>query len=176
MTNEACMKYSIILYLTLLIHTPLFSNALNEEVVMQCIICFDDNPQSSMVKLPCDHYFDAACIYTWFLESNTCPLCKADPDELQKKNNDLLWHAEKGHTKQVKKLLTEGAKLETTNGTGWTPLILAAHFGRLAVVQALLAAGANIHAKTKDGCTPLMQAMERHHPRVVRALLAAGAN
>jgi hypothetical protein len=177
------MKNYIFLHLALLIQTPLFASIQNTEIdaqsdegaVVTCVICLEDSPINTLTKLACNHYFDAACIFTWLLESNTCPVCKANPEELRKKNNDLLWHAEKGHTSVVKKLLAAGAKIETTNGTGWTPLILAAHFGRLAVVQALLAAGANLHATTAEGQTASLQAREKNHPRVAKALMAAGA-
>ena len=48
-------------------------NLLNDN----CTICYEDFTHSSQViKLPCDHCFDAECITTWLKNSIVCPLCK----------------------------------------------------------------------------------------------------
>ena len=52
-------------------------------------------------------------------------------------------------------LLAGGAEVDAADATGWTPLHLAARWGRARAARALLAAGANVNAKTAIGHTPL---------------------
>ena len=57
-----------------------------------------------------------------------------------------------------------------------TPLLIAAHDGRLAEVRALLAAGASVNQAMEDGATPLFISAQQGHLDVVKALVAAGAS
>jgi ankyrin repeat protein len=61
---------------------------------------------------------------------------------------------------------------------GWTPLHLAAFFGRLNATRMLIDAGADIHAVSSNGLknTPLHAATAGKHSDVALALLASGAN
>ena len=52
-------------------------------------------------------------------------------------------------------LLAGGAEVNAADATGWTPLHLAARWGRVRAARVLLAAGADVNAKTAIGHTPL---------------------
>lgn len=82
---------------------------------------------------------------------------------------------ESGDAVQVKRLLTEGADVNSEGSEG-TALVLAARNGNADIVQALLAKGADKEARDKAGWTALMLAAYRGHVEAARALLAAGAN
>ena len=59
---------------------------------------------------------------------------------------------------------------------GWTPLHLAAWFGRSEVVRVLLDSKADVDATYDNGWTPLHLAARQGHSEVVRVLLDAGAD
>ena len=73
--------------------------------------------------------------------------------------------------------LPESTGLETQDGGGWTPLMLAAQHNSAEVVSVLLKAGAKVEAQDETGRTPLMAAATTSElEEVLLALLAAGAN
>ena len=61
---------------------------------------------------------------------------------------------------------------------GWTPLHLAAFFGRLEAAHALIELGANVHAVSRNAMsnTPLHAATAGRHSDVALLLLDNGAN
>jgi ankyrin repeat protein len=61
---------------------------------------------------------------------------------------------------------------------GWSPLYLAAHYGRIDVVKVLIQKGADLGALSEngEGNTPLMSAVAGGGLAVVNELLASGAN
>ena len=87
-----------------------------------------------------------------------------------------------GDVDAVKKLITEGADVNSRTNAGETALIFAAGaWGEaddkdvLVIVNALLAKGADANAKTTLGKTALMEAARTDRIEVARALLAKGA-
>src|SRR5262245_29193587 len=66
------------------------------------------------------------------------------------------------------------ANVDAKDGTGFTPLVLAAAFGTREAVEVLLGAGANVNAESDGALTALHVAW--HNDAVVRLLLARGAN
>ena len=66
-------------------------------------------------------------------------------------------------------------KLVNCSDDGWTPLIVAAHKGRITVLTKLLDAGANIDATSVHG-TALQKAVSHGHLEVVKYLLSRGAS
>uniref|UniRef100_A0A3Q1JAP1 Ankyrin 2a, neuronal n=1 Tax=Anabas testudineus TaxID=64144 RepID=A0A3Q1JAP1_ANATE len=58
---------------------------------------------------------------------------------------------------------------------GYTPLIVACHYGNAKMVNFLLQQGANVNAKTKNGYTPLHQAAQQGNTHIINVLLQHGA-
>jgi ankyrin repeat protein len=65
--------------------------------------------------------------------------------------------------------------VDSLNGQGKTPLIVAAEYGRMECVRVLLAAGANASAADQDGRTALHWAADGGNVSCVKLLLRAGA-
>lgn len=81
------------------------------------------------------------------------------------------------HTAQtVDLLLRYGAKLETTDTNGSTPLHFAVQRGDLQQLFALLSAGANLEASDRQGQTALLLTSKPNFAEVTTYLLSAGAN
>ncbi|HET7011763.1 MAG TPA: ankyrin repeat domain-containing protein [Anaerolineales bacterium] len=91
-----------------------------------------------------------------------------------------LWEASAlGDLPRVQAILaSDPAALQTLSHDGWTPLHLAAHFGRAELVRFLLSRGADVHARSKNTFDnhPLHAALAGRHLEVARALLDAGAD
>jgi ankyrin repeat protein len=87
----------------------------------------------------------------------------------------LIVAAQIGKVDAVKRLLAEGANLETTDQHGRTPLEVATAFGQTDVVNMLLTAGANVNAGTGNRKTALHIAAASGKTDIVKALLDAGA-
>ena len=69
-------------------------------------------------------------------------------------------------TEVIYHLLSHGAKIDTKNNDGWTPLILAARFGHAKVVKTLIENGADANATTNFGETALFKAVDNGHVKV----------
>ena len=82
--------------------------------------------------------------------------------------------AAEDHTEMVKILLESGAKVNAKNGSGWTPLHVAAYMGHAESVKLLLEG--EVNAKDKDGETPLHRAAWPGHTNIAKLLIKAGAN
>ncbi|KAF9532673.1 ankyrin repeat-containing domain protein, partial [Crepidotus variabilis] len=52
-------------------------------------------------------------------------------------------------------LIDQKAEIDTTDGSGWSPLHIAVSAGHEAVVQELVGAGADVNKKNNKGITPL---------------------
>ena len=73
-------------------------------------------------------------------------------------------------------LIAAGAKLETANKYGVTPLLQAARTGDAATMDVLLKAGADPKHAHPEGETPLMAASKSGHVDAVKLLLAKGVD
>lgn len=87
----------------------------------------------------------------------------------------LMVVAQVGKIDAVKRLLAEGANIETTDQQGRTVLDVATAFGQTEVVKILLTAGAKVNAGTGNRQTALHSAAASGKIDMVRALLDAGA-
>jgi ankyrin repeat protein len=80
-----------------------------------------------------------------------------------------------GLEKAMKALLKKGAKVDSNDNIGRSPLSYAAGEGHEAVVRLLIETGIDIDFKDNDSLTPLLWAASNGHRDVVKLLLDAGA-
>ena len=73
-------------------------------------------------------------------------------------------------------LLEKGAKVESKDKYGQTPLYWAVGNGHKAVVKLLLEKGVELESKEEHGWMPLLGAATNGHETVVKLLLEKGAN
>lgn len=71
---------------------------------------------------------------------------------------------------RIEYLLTRGAKVDTQDTDGQTPLMVAAKTGDLSVINGLLAYKANPNLKDHDGWTAAMHAVKLNDPKIFRLL------
>jgi uncharacterized protein len=90
-------------------------------------------------------------------------------------NGQFVMAGRIGQVERVKALLAEGAKVDSRDRNGDSPLNMAATKGNVALADALLAAGADVNLANIAGVTPLMGAAFSGNVQIVRKLLAAGA-
>ncbi|PAA81012.1 hypothetical protein BOX15_Mlig024207g1 [Macrostomum lignano] len=90
----------------------------------------------------------------------------------------LHWACVKGAERIVELALTAGSPetVDSTDDQDWTPLMLAASAGHLAVARRLLGAGANPDASNATGQRALHYAASKNRPELARLLLDAGAD
>ncbi|KDO25089.1 TKL protein kinase [Saprolegnia parasitica CBS 223.65] len=85
----------------------------------------------------------------------------------------LLAAAATGHETIVRRLLSFGVPIDSTDAKGKTALLLAAEYGRLSVLAFLLDAGASVNQLDKFGESSLFVAARGGHVPVVTRLLSA---
>ena len=90
-------------------------------------------------------------------------------------NGQFVLAARGGRVERVVALLQEGAKVNSRDRNGDTPLNMAAAKGNTALADALLQAGADVNLANIAGVTPLMGAAFSANAEIVRKLLAQGA-
>ncbi|KAN0068035.1 Ankyrin repeat-containing domain protein [Elaphomyces granulatus] len=84
--------------------------------------------------------------------------------------------ARNGEIKSLQQLLGEGAKADSINHIGWTPLHAASYYGHQSAVELLVQHGASLEAQiTIDGYRPLHKAAEGGFVEITRTLLKSGA-
>lgn len=98
-----------------------------------------------------------------------------DPNEISMFGVTVLHQAAKLDEKYVERLLQAGAKLESTDWLGRTPLFYAVVHGNATTISLLLDRGANIEHRERQGFTPLLEAVTRR-PEVTVLLLKRGAD
>lgn len=91
-------------------------------------------------------------------------------------NGQFVLAARAGRLDRVSALLEEGAKVNSRDRNGDSPLNMAAAKGNAALADVLLKAGADVNLANLSGVTPLMGAAFSGNVEIVRKLLAAGAN
>jgi hypothetical protein len=82
----------------------------------------------------------------------------------------------RGDLAAVKQLVEQGARVESRDRTGMSPLAWAAQRGRTSVAAYLVTRRVNLNPQDHHGFTPLMWAAQEGHAGVVEVLLRAGAN
>jgi ankyrin repeat protein len=91
---------------------------------------------------------------------------------------DIFVAAATGRVDHLRRALTAPCSAGAFAYDGWTPLHLAAFFGRLDAARILLDAGADVHAVSRNGLTntPLHAATAGKHSDVALLLLTRGAS
>jgi uncharacterized protein len=95
-----------------------------------------------------------------------------------KRPPDIFEAAAMGDSERVASLLSQEPRLVYEfSPDGWTPLHLAAHFGRTDLASMLISNGARVDAVSRNGIAnqPLQAAIAGGRPELVRLLIAAGA-
>ena len=60
-----------------------------DETYRKCTICFEDFAEGDEMRiLLCFHRYHDKCIQNWFKNKITCPICKANMDDLVKKSQE----------------------------------------------------------------------------------------
>lgn len=98
------------------------------------------------------------------------------PEEMKDLNRELLQAVDHHDAATTRRLLAQGANIETPGGNDMTPLGIAASDDDLPMVQLLLQKGANPHAKDHSLVTPLMHAAYAGDTEIVRLLLKQNPN
>lgn len=75
----------------------------------------------------------------------------------------------------IRSLLAAGAKVDTCDETGRTPLLVAAQVNGVRAAEALITAGADVNLADGNGVTPLHHARGRDFVAMEAALAQAGA-
>lgn len=90
---------------------------------------------------------------------------------------DVFAAAATGRTEDLRRALTPPGAARAWAYDGWSPLHLAAFFGRIDAARILLLAGADVHAVSRNSLTntPLHAATAGKHSDVALLLLAHGA-
>jgi ankyrin repeat protein len=82
-----------------------------------------------------------------------------------------------GNIDAAKQAIADGADVNAKSDGEYTPLNIAAYWGRKEIIELLLANGADVNAKTNwDGSTPLHFAAENDHKEIAELLIANSAD
>ena len=95
---------------------------------------------------------------------------------LEEKNSWILAAAHLRDVTTMQELLSAGASIHATSGSGGTLLGFASQLGCIELVGELIAAGADVNAANEDGITPLLVASQNGHLEIVTKLIDAGAD
>jgi|GEM_PF-5787888 len=90
-------------------------------------------------------------------------------------NNFLTKQIEKGNLAGLRFCIENGIAVDTVDAHGFTPLLLASHYGQLEIVKYLVEKGANINLKTPNGYSALWWARFREFPEIATYLRSVGA-
>lgn len=102
---------------------------------------------------------------------------KADVNETSANGTTALhWAVFKGDNDLVKRLIKEGAKVNTKNDFGSSPMSEAAVRGDADLIKMLLKAGADPESPNADGQTALMILSRSNNVKAAEELIKAGAN
>ena len=90
-------------------------------------------------------------------------------------NGQFVMAARVGQVERVNALLQEGAKVNSRDRNGDSPLNMAAAKGNIALADALMKADADVNLANLAGVTPLMGAAFSANAEILQKLLAKGA-
>ncbi len=96
------------------------------------------------------------------------------PVVITKQDLALHYAARDGKVELIRKLLQNGANIESEDKNSARPIHHAAFNGRLEAVMLLIKHGADVHDTSYKGNTPLHWALQKHHYDVANMLLKEG--
>lgn len=118
----------------------------------------------------------AADVVAWIVQQPGVDVAQGDRDGMAALHVAIA----KGCDAAATALIAHGQALDARDADGWTPLLLAAHAGRVDIVRGLLAAGraaVNVDAVAdRPALSPLQAAAEGGHLDVIELLVQAGAD
>ncbi len=118
--------------------------------------------------------FRSACFFVLLGSNAAWVLAQQGMGEINI-NGQFVMAARAGRVEQTSAFLVQGAKVNSRDRNGDSPLNMAAAKGNVALVDVLLKASADVNLANIAGVTPLMGAVFSGNAEIVRKLLAAGA-
>ena len=107
-------------------------------------------------------------------------LIGAPPDAMTQGNpereRDLLFAAERGELVTVRKLVSQGARINWRDHRGRTPLLAATQRNQIEVAKFLIQEGADVNAKDLIQDTPFLFAGAEGRTEIIKLMLPAGAD
>ncbi len=92
------------------------------------------------------------------------------------RDRDLIMAAERGETVVVRRLLTEGARVNARDQRGRTPLLAATQRNQVEVARLLIQEGADVNSKDMIQDSPFLYAGAEGRTEILKMMLAAGAD
>jgi uncharacterized protein len=92
------------------------------------------------------------------------------------KENELLDAASRDDVPAIRRLLSEGVRVDSRNDRGQTALLVATHANQIEAARLLIEAGANVNAKDAIQDSPYLYAGARGHLEILRMTLSHGAD
>jgi ankyrin repeat protein len=93
-----------------------------------------------------------------------------------KLDDDLIEAAKTGSELELRKLITEGAKINTKDEHGKTPLMYTCENNMIEATRYLIKLGADIDAKDLKGWTPIIYSIFEQNYHIIDLLIESGAN
>jgi uncharacterized protein len=118
--------------------------------------------------------FALQSFFAWMLLATPLAHAQKGMDQINI-NGQFVMAGRTGQIERVKALLADGAKVDSRDRNGDSPLNMAASKGNAALADTLITAGADVNLANLAGVTPLMGAAFSGNAELVRKLLAAGA-
>lgn len=118
--------------------------------------------------------FSGCCLAGLMLLCSNAVFAQRGMDQINV-NGQFVMAARAGQIDRVAALLEDGAKVNSRDRNGDSPLNMAAAKGNAELADVLLKAGADVNLANLAGVTPLMGAAFSGKADLVRKLLAAGA-
>lgn len=99
-----------------------------------------------------------------------------EPTKNEAAQRPIHWACVNGHVTLVDILLQHNVSVDTKDGKGFTPLIVAAQYGQTMLAAYLIGKGASLYVTDLEGDTALHWAASKGHSELMRMLIYLGFN